>query len=203
MAKGGKRARAGRKPHTPGQPKRTQFNARITADLRERLERAAAGNGRSLAGEVEDRLENSFRDIGDLDQWGGRENWALGRLVGELARFASHSAEGCWRNNRFAFETLRVAIVRELEILSLHVPSDPTEAPAAVKELWPDHEQLGHFLAHGAWNQIKTAILPPADDGLKYHDARNAFPYIRKWLTIKPEWMPEEATAVAYMPRKR
>ncbi len=44
----------------PGEGKRTPLNMRTTRELRERLEREAADSGRSLAQEVEFRLERSF-----------------------------------------------------------------------------------------------------------------------------------------------
>ena len=46
----------------PGEGKRTPLNMRTTRELRERLEREAADSGRSLAQEVEFRLEQSFAE---------------------------------------------------------------------------------------------------------------------------------------------
>ena len=46
----------------PGEGKRTPLNMRTTRELRERLEREAADSGRSLAQEVEARLERSFAE---------------------------------------------------------------------------------------------------------------------------------------------
>ncbi len=45
-----------------GEGKRTPLNMRSTRELRERLEREAADSGRSLAQEVEFRLERSFEE---------------------------------------------------------------------------------------------------------------------------------------------
>ena len=46
----------------PGEGKRTPLNMRTTRELRERLEREAADSGRSLAQEIEFRLERSFAE---------------------------------------------------------------------------------------------------------------------------------------------
>ncbi len=44
----------------PGEGKRVPLNMRTTRETREKLEKSAAGSGRSLAQEVEYRLERSF-----------------------------------------------------------------------------------------------------------------------------------------------
>jgi hypothetical protein len=46
------------KPPTPGEL--APLSVRITATLKERLQAAAEGNGRSISAEVESRLEDSF-----------------------------------------------------------------------------------------------------------------------------------------------
>lgn len=53
-----------------GGGKRYPLNMRTTKETRERLEAAAAANGRSLAQEVETRLEQSFAD---QERFGGPE----------------------------------------------------------------------------------------------------------------------------------
>lgn len=50
----------GRPPKAPGDGKRWPLNMRTTRELRDRLEQAATASGRSLAQEVEMRLEKSF-----------------------------------------------------------------------------------------------------------------------------------------------
>ena len=58
------------------------LNMRTTRELREKLEKNAANSGRSLAQEVEYRLEQSFRDEEAL---GGRQLHALFGLLGNAA----------------------------------------------------------------------------------------------------------------------
>ena len=70
----------------PGEGKRTPLNMRTTRELRERLEREAADSGRSLAQEVEVRLERSFRDEDALIKaFGGRKTYAVLRVMGSVA----------------------------------------------------------------------------------------------------------------------
>lgn len=54
----------------PRDGKRYPLNMRTTKEIRERLEAAAAASGRSMAQEVERRLENSFleKDKNDLER---------------------------------------------------------------------------------------------------------------------------------------
>ena len=52
------------KPPTPGEL--APLSVRITATLKERLQAAAEGNGRSISAEVESRLEDSFNKEGAL-----------------------------------------------------------------------------------------------------------------------------------------
>ncbi len=51
----------------PGEGKRTPLNMRTTRELRERLEREAAASGRSLAQQVEFRLDQSYASFGRED----------------------------------------------------------------------------------------------------------------------------------------
>ena len=92
MASGGKREGAGRKPF------RTQsavFNSRIEKGVPDALKREAHRNKEArrnkwnLSREIEMRLEASLVDVSSKDRWGSTQNYALGRLIGELARFAT------------------------------------------------------------------------------------------------------------------
>ena len=69
-------ARIGRPPLTPGRPKRSAFNTRIRAELKDRLTGRAVECGRSLSEEIERRLELSFDD--DEARQVRRENFTYG-----------------------------------------------------------------------------------------------------------------------------
>jgi len=65
MGKGTKRVKSrGRPPLPPEEGKRVPLNMRTTQDLRDKIEAAAKAAGRSIAQEVEIRLERSFHDDG-------------------------------------------------------------------------------------------------------------------------------------------
>jgi hypothetical protein len=54
--------RSGRPPKAEGERKASHITFRVRENLRERLQRAAEENGRSLSEETEYRLESTFRD---------------------------------------------------------------------------------------------------------------------------------------------
>lgn len=57
-----KRKQVGRPPKPPEERRRSHFTFRTTDKLREQLRNAAAVSGRSISEEIEQRLEQSFRD---------------------------------------------------------------------------------------------------------------------------------------------
>jgi hypothetical protein len=147
--------------------KSSWYNSRMSAELRSALEAKASQHGRSLAREIELRLENSIRDeISDgsprwvTQRWGTEQNYALARLIGEVARFVNGTAKGSWRESRFVFECLREAIHESLRFLSAHTPREPAGAPSDFgiglprdqQEWWRDPEQLGRFIAVLVWS---------------------------------------------------
>ncbi len=62
----------------PGKGKRVPLNMRTTREIRGDLEKAAANSGRSLAQEVEHRLERSFIEEANLE-------WAYKQFIGDEA----------------------------------------------------------------------------------------------------------------------
>jgi hypothetical protein len=184
MPRGGKRAGAGRKP---ARPESTWFNTRIDAGTRKLLEREAKFNKRSLSREIEERLRKSFEDGIVAGRWGDHHCFALARLVNELAK-----AAGGWRQDRFAFESLRFAVGELFEILSQYVPSEPkmTANPDPI-DTFGHSESHGRFLARGLWNNLKTAELPLTTE--LRHELYYRLPALRQRLGIAPGWTPEEA----------
>ena len=133
MTSGGKRSNAGRKSF---RTQSVQFNTRIEKGVLDALKREKRRNKRSLSREIEVRLAASLVDISSKDRWGSTQNYALGRLIGELARFAADpDGAANWRNDRFLFEALRAAIVRTLDLLSEYVPAGPVRAPKSLAPL--------------------------------------------------------------------
>src|SRR5712664_1739430 len=78
--------------------KRHPLNMRTTSALRERLEAAAIANGRSLAQEVELRLEQSFRE--DYAAYGGAETAAVLRMMAALAVQVETRTGDPWTRHR-------------------------------------------------------------------------------------------------------
>src|ERR1700687_5673936 len=63
------RVRKGGRPTRSPQPgERVPMSFRVTPELKEKIDRVAGGSGRSVAQEIEIRLEQSFRDAASLDQ---------------------------------------------------------------------------------------------------------------------------------------
>lgn len=78
--------RRGRPALPANEGKRFPLNMRTTKDLRDQLELAAAGTGRSLAQEVESRLEASFlAENIKLEEFGGSEKYQIFRLMSSAA----------------------------------------------------------------------------------------------------------------------
>src|SRR5690348_4340883 len=121
----------GRPPKPEGEAKRAYFQTRIREPQRQRLDAAAAVNGRSLSEEIEQRLEESLADedrlVAALGRTYGRQAAAVMLLVGEvLGRAAPHmgfmrsfALEGAedWLNDPFAFEQAVRAIALILEAI--------------------------------------------------------------------------------------
>ena len=84
----------------PGEGKRVPLNMRTTRETREKLEISAAVSGRSLAQEVEYRVEQSFLETGILEalDLGSRNDMRFLRLMGIMFTYICHqtSAESVW-----------------------------------------------------------------------------------------------------------
>ena len=123
----GRRASGGgRKPKGRFVGNTERFNVRCTPAIKERLEIAAAKNGRSLPQEIQERLERTFNE--DVD---GR-NSATAGLLWMVERAAAQFVRGgkrglpAWRIDPAEFEGLKAAIGNVLERLR------PTGEPAGI-----------------------------------------------------------------------
>ena len=71
--------RRGRPPLRPGKTKRASFTTRLTADLKQRLERDAAAEGRSLSEVSDETIEEAVGGTGLSDQTVEEiDEWLLG-----------------------------------------------------------------------------------------------------------------------------
>jgi Arc-like DNA binding domain len=123
-----------------GSGKRHPLNMRTTKETRDRLEASAIANGRSLAQEVESRLERSFEQD---DRFGGEAmlgiaNMLIGAFVrgGQFGAAASGHpdwAPNQWVNDPFCY---RAAAYSVGFALNLPLPTEaPMDDPARVHEL--------------------------------------------------------------------
>jgi hypothetical protein len=121
-----------------GGAKRHPLNMRTTRETRERLEAAASANGRSLAQEVEARLERSFAQdqrledvFGSADLFGllravGTAMDAAGKSAGFMATRSPEGARG-WIDHPYAYDQAVQAAVRVLEALRPHGEIEPPD----------------------------------------------------------------------------
>jgi hypothetical protein len=114
---------------------------RVTPELKERMDRAASASGRSVAQEIELRLENSFRDQEDVIRAAlvlayGPQLAALSQLIAHAARstitvseflFADRTQTD-WMDNGYIFEQVAAGMA---EILASLKPSGSPKVPKA------------------------------------------------------------------------
>ena len=190
-------AGAGRKPKGPINGNSGWLQARITEDLRARLEQAAAENGRSLSQEAQVRLRESFDLPSKLqDSWGPPEVRALAQFVSRAARSAQNSVVGpfteagdlAWHRSPYTHAAIEAAVA---VILARFKPAGPLEIPQNVKEreayAGPEQttaESLGRAIAMGLLMQYDAHQRAPEkfSPGAHYGEAHYVFPQLRKEL---------------------
>lgn len=133
------------------------LTTRITGDLRDALDVAAAQSGRSLGQEVERRLRRSFdEDQRIIETLGGRENYAILRLISCV--LDSHG--GDWRVDEANFDYIIAAAVL---VLRLFGPRDTRpEIIPLLPDGTPDDARLGAFIA----GRVVAAHIVDSDEKL-------------------------------------
>ena len=111
----------GRPPLPQGEGKRHPLNIRTTKEMRDRLEAAATASGRSLAQEVEFRLEASLSNekkdelthqvLMDniYEQFGGSDIYSLMGLLARAIHYVEQETGKSWLNDNEANEQIQVA----------------------------------------------------------------------------------------------
>jgi hypothetical protein len=133
-------AERGRKPKGNYKQKTKVFSARLRADTRAAIEKAAINSGHSLSQEIEHRLRRSFDEDQNLfEKLGGRENYAVLRLIASLMSVMLHPSDiitlspaeprKSWLHDPYLFDQLVRAIAVVLEELK---PEGERDAPPVV-----------------------------------------------------------------------
>ena len=144
--------RVGRPSKAPQKGARNSLGLRVTAEMKNRLEAAAAASGRSQSQEVEFRLEQSFRKEDDgIAALGGSEQHALFRMMAAAAVIIENRTGKSWSSDwktsiavRNAWKELIAAVLPKppeklLDARQKPVPVSPVrpERPAPL-----EHEPL-------------------------------------------------------------
>jgi hypothetical protein len=140
--------------------KRYPLNMRTTFEARQELERAAAASGRSLAQEVEHRLNRSFVEDGKIaEMFGDRRTFVLMQMMAQAVHFGHTPSNPTWLDDPIEFEKAISAALRILEAVQPE-GSWPADAPTE------RHVQVsGQRIAMNIWRAIKRADLRLPLDG--------------------------------------
>lgn len=141
------------KPPRPGE--RNPLGLRVTAEVKERLERAARESGRSISQEVEMRLERSFAADEHLyERFGGRDVYFLASLIGRVALAVKPAPEARWIDDADGAAVIRAAADMILGALAPVTP--PRSRPDEIEDRARLH--AASVLASGA---VADARSPP------------------------------------------
>jgi hypothetical protein len=130
-----RRKGGGRKPKPPGEGKDAQFQARISADLRAALDTEAAATGLSVSAIASSLLRDGLRSKREREFERDDPVRALWYLIAEAAKEICGFREGRkpgldWRTNPFAYEALKLAIVKIMNALR---PAGNIRSPSAAE----------------------------------------------------------------------
>jgi hypothetical protein len=127
-----RRKGGGRKPKPPGEGKPAQFQARIAADLRADLDTEAAATGLSVSAIASGLLRDGLRSKREREFDRDDPMRALWYLVAEAAKEICGLKPGLdWRTNPFAYEALKLAIVKIMDALK---PAGGIRPPSATEQ---------------------------------------------------------------------
>jgi hypothetical protein len=197
MARGGKRARSGRKP-VHGKRKLANFSTRITPELRDALEREAKRSGHSLSQEVERRLTDSLQaPKRDKALWGADRNRGLAHLVNRTAQMIEGHTGESWMANDYSFRALRAAVEELFRIMAVEIrPPRNTNLPEQIRQVRESMhspelasktpEQSGQFFANSIWYHVLTLEMPELTRSTSTNDTHRVLANLRNMFGIKP-----------------
>jgi hypothetical protein len=141
----------------PEEGKRHPLNIRTTRELREQLGAAANRSGRSLAQEMEIRLEHSFADERLL---GGAHNFAVARLIASALSAVETSLGQRWTESDLAKEACRGAAAKAIEIAFEKEAGDARAEYSRARDLGQfaatiaDHEARNVEFQTAEWQEL-------------------------------------------------
>jgi hypothetical protein len=164
-----KMARTGPAPKGEYVDKAKTLSTRITGELRSALDAAKEKSGRSLSQEIEYRLRRSFEEDTKMkDIFGGRENYAIARLIGCL--LDSHGSD--WKRDEENFDYIIASVALVLRLFG------PRSTRPHIVELnsegMPDRTQMAAFIT----GRVIAAEVADATDGLPTA-AGDPYPHIK------------------------
>ena len=114
----GKKPKVGRPSVSADKRRQAALGFRPTPDIRQRLERTAAVNFRSLSAEIESRLEMSFaKDDAEGKIWRDTETLGIMRALAAAAGAISGATKINWLDSQTTFRSCRVAFDAILEAM--------------------------------------------------------------------------------------
>ncbi len=141
--------RRGRPPLRPGKTKRASFTTRLTADLKQRLERDAAAEGRSLSEEIESRLERSFHvEEERYREFGSELTFHFMKLLSAAVTMTETATGKKWLGEGSAMETTMAALAAMNGILHAY----GSASPAAKSRIGEGGAKLGREISR-VWLQ--------------------------------------------------
>jgi hypothetical protein len=163
-------ARTGPAPRGEYVDKAKTLSTRITADLRAALDAAKEKSGRSLSQEIEYRLRRSFEEDTKIkDIFGGRENYAIARLIGCL--LDSHG--GDWKTDEENFDYVIASVALVLRLFGPRA-TRPHIVEINPADGVPDRTQMAAFIT----GRVIAAEVVDAPDGLPTI-AGDPYPHIK------------------------
>jgi hypothetical protein len=159
----------GTRPQGPFRDKRRTLTTRITDETRTKLDEAAAASGRSLAQEIELRLDRSFTEgvlAESLELSFGRETaavmlavaFAMRRVSPLVGLPAANDEAGFTFDAAFIADQGLVAAHKVIETIRLDPPPKLASAPPFLAEVW---RSLGEHAAVAVCRDIAHAATSP------------------------------------------
>ncbi len=128
-----KQKKLGRPPLPDKERRRAAMGFRPTPEIRERLEKAAEENKRSLSQEIESRLETSFlKEDAKHEVFGGREQFEIFKLLAGAAGIIEARKGRSWLEDWLTFISVRKAWD---SLISSAAPRPPEELSTAYEKI--------------------------------------------------------------------